>query len=156
MSDIDSLESPGIRASGRATAATTIFYGRNLTFPRPTAASYSHRYELPAIVTEGESCRLRAEQQESNSCSDGQLSGVMPDVAMATASFGALQLIEEQELELDLGDGTSHLLQHVSSSTGTVGSHRSSLQRQHQRHFSGPPHAPYIYHRAGTALPRFI
>ncbi|XP_046388379.1 LOW QUALITY PROTEIN: uncharacterized protein LOC124157580 [Ischnura elegans] len=38
---------------------------------------------------------------------EGLLSEVMPDVAMATASFGQLQL-QEQELELDLGDGASH------------------------------------------------
>lgn len=97
------------------------------------------------------------QQQEGNSCSDGQLSGVMPDVAMATASFGALQLIEEQELELDLGDGASHLMPpHVSPSSGSIEAHRSSLPHQHQRHFSGPPPPPYVYHRAGTALPRFI
>jgi len=82
----------------------------------------------------------------------------MPDVAMATASFGALHLIEEQELELDLGDGASHQLPHVSpSSGGTIETaHRSSLPHQHQRHFSGPPPPPYVYHHAGTALPRFI
>lgn len=104
-------------------------------------------------------CFSRSQQQEGNSCSDGQLSGVMPDVAMATASFGALHLIEEQELELDLGDGASHLLPHVSpSGGGTIepAAHRSSLPHQHQRHFSGPPPPPYVYHRAGTALPRFI
>lgn len=102
---------------------------------------------------------FRSQQQEGNSCSDGQLSGVMPDVAMATASFGALHLIEEQELELDLGDGASHLLPHVSPSSGgsiEAAAHRSSLPHQHQRHFSGPPPPPYVYHRAGTALPRFI
>jgi len=98
----------------------------------------------------------RSQQQEANSCSDGQLSGVMPDVAMATASFGALHLIEEQELELDLGDGASHLLPHISPSSGTIEPHRSSLPHQHQRQFSGPPPPPYVYHRAGTALPRFI
>jgi len=98
------------------------------------------------------------QQDGGNSCSDGQLSGIMPDVAMATASFGALHLIEEQELELDLGDGASHQLPHVSpSSGGTIeAAHRSSLPHQHQRHFSGPPPPPYVYHHAGTALPRFI
>ncbi|KYN11529.1 hypothetical protein ALC57_16312 [Trachymyrmex cornetzi] len=175
MTDIEDIDSPGMGIRVRTTAP--VCYGRNMTFPRPTS-SYAHRHELPAIVTEGESCRLLAEslpretritqtvrlrfvlqQQESNSCSDGQLSGVMPDVAMATASFGALHLIEEQELELDLGDGASHLLPHVSpSGGGTIepAAHRSSLPHQHQRHFSGPPPPPYVYHRAGTALPRFI
>ncbi|PBC34815.1 BTB/POZ domain-containing protein [Apis cerana cerana] len=153
LTDIEDMDSPGLGINART--VPSLCYGRNMTFPRP-ASSCTHRHELPAIVTEGESCRLLAEQQENNSCSDGQLSGVMPDVAMATASFGALQLIEEQELELDLGDGTSHLLQHVSPSSGTMGSHRSSLPHPHQRHYTGPPPPPYMYHRAGTALPRFI
>lgn len=156
MTDIEDIDSPGMGIRVRTTAP--VCYGRNMTFPRPTS-SYAHRHELPAIVTEGESCRLLAEQQDGNSCSDGQLSGVMPDVAMATASFGALHLIEEQELELDLGDGASHLLPHVSpSSGGTIeAAHRlSSLPHQHQRHFSGPPPPPYVCRRAGTALPRFI
>lgn len=39
--------------------------------------------------------------------SDGHLSDIMPDVAMATASLSQLQL-QEVELELDLGDGNSH------------------------------------------------
>lgn len=153
LTDIEDMDSPGMGINART--IPPLCYGRNMTFPRPTS-SCSHRHELPAIVTEGESCRRLAEQQENNSCSDGQLSGVMPDVAMATASFGALQLIEEQELELDLGDGASHLLQHVSPSNGTMGSHRSSLPHPHQRHYTGPPPPPYMYHRAGTALPRFI
>ncbi|KYN04598.1 hypothetical protein ALC62_04590 [Cyphomyrmex costatus] len=153
MTDIEDIDSPGMGIRVRTTAP--VCYGRNMTFPRPTS-SYAHRHELPAIVTEGES--RHAERQEGNSCSDGQLSGVMPDVAMATSSFGALHLIEEQELELDLGDGASHLLPHVSPSGGTIepAAHRSSLPHQHQRHFSGPPPPPYVYHRAGTALPRFI
>ncbi|CAD1476387.1 unnamed protein product, partial [Heterotrigona itama] len=153
LTDIEDMDSPGVGINART--VPPLCYGRNMTFPRP-ASSCTHRHELPAIVTEGESCRRLAEQQENNSCSDGQLSGVMPDVAMATASFGALQLIEEQELELDLGDGASHLLQHVSPSNGTMGSHRSSLPHPHQRHYTGPPPPPYMYHRAGTALPRFI
>ncbi|KAH0954978.1 hypothetical protein HN011_002707 [Eciton burchellii] len=156
MTDIEDIDSPGMGIRVRTTAP--VCYGRNMTFPRPTS-SYAHRHELPAIVTEGESCRLLSEQQDGgNSCSDGQLSGIMPDVAMATASFGALHLIEEQELELDLGDGASHQLPHVSpSSGGTIETaHRSSLPHQHQRHFSGPPPPPYVYHHAGTALPRFI
>lgn len=73
-------------------------------------------------------------EQESSSCSDGHLSDIMPDVAMATASFGQLQLQEQhsahhsqlsllsqqqqqqphvhtqqhESLQLDLGDGPSH------------------------------------------------
>ncbi|CAB0035424.1 unnamed protein product [Trichogramma brassicae] len=93
-------------------------YGRNMTFPRFGSGSSSYRsatgprhHELPAIVTEGENYRLSAEHLANNSCSESHLSGLMPDVAMATASFDALQLVEAHELELDLGDGASHLLQ---------------------------------------------
>ncbi|XP_049844700.1 BTB/POZ domain-containing protein 7 [Schistocerca gregaria] len=82
-------------------------FGRNMTFPRGHT-SYSQRHELPAIVTEGDAYRSHGEP-ESSSCSDGHLSDIMPDVAMATASFGQLQLQDGQELELDLGDGASHL-----------------------------------------------
>lgn len=85
----------------------------------------------------------------------------MPDVAMATASFGALQLVEQQELELDLGDGTSHLLQHVNGSgsgnVGSVGPHHPLLQpHQRSRNFSGRPPPSYVYHRSSNGLPRFI
>lgn len=126
------------------------------TLQSPTVSSNDQLEAVLDKVSKSIFASPMLQQQENNSCSDGQLSGVMPDVAMATASFGALQLIEEQELDLDLGDGTSHLLQHVSPSSGTIGSHMSSLPHQHQRHFSGPPPPPYMYHRAGTALPRFI
>lgn len=40
---------------------------------------------------------------------------MMPDVAMATASLGHLQLNEQAEsLQLDLGDGSSHIMTNVS------------------------------------------
>lgn len=68
-----------------------------------------------------------------NNCTEGHLSGIMPDVAMATASFGAMQLVEPQELELDLGDGASHLLQHAATPSGNVSRHHSHLQHQRQR-----------------------
>lgn len=80
----------------------------------------------------------------------------MPDVAMATASFGALQLAEQQELELDLGDGASHLLQHAPVSAGTVGPHHPLLPHQRQRRFPGAPPPPYAHHRPGTGPSRFI
>ncbi|XP_015590954.1 BTB/POZ domain-containing protein 7 isoform X2 [Cephus cinctus] len=141
-------------AAGNMAAAAQGCYGWNLTFPRQ-ASSYSQRHELPAIVTEGENYRLPGES-ENNSCSDGHLSDIMPDVAMATASFGALQLVEQQELELDLGDGASHLLQHAPTSAGTIGPHHPLLSHQRQRRFPGPPPPPYIHHRPGTGPPRFI
>lgn len=58
MTDIEDIDSPGMGIRVRTTAP--VCYGRNMTFPRPTS-SYAHRHELPAIVTEGESCRLLAE-----------------------------------------------------------------------------------------------
>lgn len=82
-------------------------YGRNLTFPRPSA--YSQRHELPAIVPEGEFRFVNTGEPESSSCSDGHLSDIMPDVAMATSTLGQIQLQEQQEMELDLGDGAAHL-----------------------------------------------
>ncbi|KAJ8682027.1 hypothetical protein QAD02_017819 [Eretmocerus hayati] len=172
----------GTGNGGSGNLAAAICYGRNMTFPRH-AGSFSHRHhELPAIVTEGENYRLAAEHHlDGNSCSEGHLSGLMPDVAMATASFGALQLAEQQELELDLGDGASHLLQqqqlqqqHEASSSngGNLGPQQPQQQQQQQqqqvlrpmqqhqhqrqRHFSGMPPAPYMYHRSSGGLPRFI
>lgn len=76
-------------------------HARNMTFPRQAF----HRHELPAVVPEGE-FRFAAEP-ESSSCSDGHLSDLMPDVAMATSTLGQIQL-QEQEMELDLGDGAAH------------------------------------------------
>lgn len=62
MTDIEDIDSPGMGIRVRTTAP--VCYGRNMTFPRPTS-SYAHRHELPAIVTEGESCRLLAEVRDS-------------------------------------------------------------------------------------------
>ncbi|XP_023288554.1 BTB/POZ domain-containing protein 7 isoform X2 [Orussus abietinus] len=140
--------------SGNVAAAAPVCYGRNMTFPRQ-ASSYTHRHELPAIVIEGENYRYPGEP-ENNSCSDGHLSDIMPDVAMATASFGALQVAEPQELELDLGDGTSHLLQHAQTMARTVGPHHPLLPHQRQRTFLRPPPPSYIHHRSGAGPPRFI
>lgn len=73
----------------------------------------SQRSDLPAIIAEGEVStyrRVPCGEPESSSCSDGHLSDVMPDVAMATASLGQLQLADVPEsLQLDLGDGPGHL-----------------------------------------------
>lgn len=69
---------------------------------------------------------------ESSSFSDGALCEMMPDVALATASLNQMSLHEYQgishgfpqttELELDLGDGTSH----------HSGSRASTFDRQSQ------------------------
>lgn len=53
------------------------------------------------------------------SCSESHLSEMMPDVAMATASLGHLQLNEQAEsLQLDLGDGSSHIMTNASMGMG--------------------------------------
>lgn len=103
---------------------TVLCYGRNMTFPRQqqmhhvqnyghTSGSNIRRHDLPALITEGEnagSYRM-AGDSEGATCSEGHLSEIMPDVAMATASLGHLQLNEPPEsLQLDLGDGSSHMI----------------------------------------------
>lgn len=108
---------------------------RRVTLPR------SHRGELPAVVTEGDSYRVPGEAG-SSSCSDGHLSDIMPDVAMATASFGQLQLAEQTELELDLGDGNMH--------TGPLGhpSHSQQMAMQMpQGVHHGHGHGPHALHQ---------
>lgn len=94
----------------------TACYGRNMTFPRQqplpmygVIGGLRGRHELPALITERDGVfRL---EPETSSCSDGHLSDIMPDVAMATASLGQLQLGDPPEsLQLDLGDGSSHMM----------------------------------------------
>lgn len=88
----------------------------NMSFPRAPAPpgpgpGPPSRAELPAIITEGDLYRnLPPTQCCVPADNDGHLSDIMPDVAMATASMGQLQLQEQHlvELELDLGDGNSH------------------------------------------------
>ncbi|XP_059479874.1 BTB/POZ domain-containing protein 7 isoform X2 [Neocloeon triangulifer] len=60
-------------------------------FARPLSASQEHLL-------------YSRRRPEADVGADGHLSEVMPDVAMATSSFGQLEL-EESEIELDLGDG---------------------------------------------------
>ncbi|KAI5754574.1 hypothetical protein M8J77_009655 [Diaphorina citri] len=70
--------------------------------------------ELPAIITEQD--LYRQPECESSSCSDGHLSEILPDVAMATSinqissSLNQVSVNQEEllppELELDLGNGT--------------------------------------------------
>ncbi|XP_022914919.2 BTB/POZ domain-containing protein 7 [Onthophagus taurus] len=78
----------------------------HMTFPRQSGYQ-PPRHELPALVPEGEFRFVN--EPESSSCSDGHLSDIMPDVAMATSTLGQIQLQEQQEMELDLGDGAAHL-----------------------------------------------
>lgn len=105
-------------------------YDGNLTFPRqPHMPNYSHsmggsgsssgvrRYDLPALITEGGENMVYdmrpggsgGDNEGAAACSESHLSEIMPDVAMATASLGHLQLNDPPEsLQLDLGDGSSH------------------------------------------------
>lgn len=109
--------SPAMQNSMESSGAQTM----GLCFPRQQhVPDYSHtiggsnsarRYDLPALITEGESMvyGIRSSDNEGASCSESHLSEIMPDVAMATASLGHLQLNEPPEsLQLDLGDGSSH------------------------------------------------
>lgn len=115
--------SPALQNSTESSATQTmgLCYDGNLTFPRQQRIpNYGHsangsgsarRFDLPALITEGESMvyGMRPGDNEGASCSESHLSEIMPDVAMATASLGHLQLNEPPEsLQLDLGDGSSH------------------------------------------------
>ena len=51
---------------------------------------------------------LQPLQTDSSACSDSVLSEMMPDIAMATASVNQIT-IQDSDLELDLGDGNSHM-----------------------------------------------
>lgn len=120
MEDTDSTPppSPALPSDNTAAQQLVTCYGRNMTFPRQqhNMSNYSHnssarRHDLPALITEGEGIFRLPGESEGASCSDGHLSDIMPDVAMATASLGHLQLSEPTEsLQLDLGDGSSHMV----------------------------------------------
>lgn len=112
--------SPALQTDNSGAQQLATCYGRNMTFPRqPHMSTYGHiggnarRNDLPALITEGDNMNMyrMGGEAESNSCSEGHLSEIMPDVAMATASLGHLQLNEPPEsLQLDLGDGSSHIM----------------------------------------------
>lgn len=120
--DLNSLQQPmehdtSPPASPIEPIASASGYGRNMTFPRqPTQSAQQHtlgrrKQELPALVVEGVEAYRLADAIEVNSCSEGHLSEIMPDVAMATASLGQLQIGDPPEsLQLDLGDGPSHAI----------------------------------------------
>lgn len=116
------------------TNATQSCYDGNLTFPRQHVQNYGHpmgvrRHDLPALITEGESMLYRLPgENEGASCSESHLSEIMPDVAMATASIGHLQLNEPPEsLQLDLGDGSSHGIMGAAG----VGHHSMQVKKIH-------------------------
>ncbi|XP_039962442.1 BTB/POZ domain-containing protein 7 [Bactrocera tryoni] len=98
------------------------------------SASVHHRNDLPALITEGDyrfphgsalGINIGAEGGGGAvGCGDGgnggHLSDMMPDVAIATASLGQLHLANNsnnsnsgdmhESLQLDLGDGSSHIM----------------------------------------------
>lgn len=128
-------------------------YEHNMTFPRQVA--YSQRYELPSIVPEGE-FRFNHEP-ESSSCSDGHLSDIMPDVAMATSTLGQIQLQEQHEMELDLGDGATHLHGGTAVNSTQGLSDPLRLPMTYRRYHP----STYPYHRSDsqtfhTPIPRFL
>lgn len=96
-------------------------YGRNITFPRQQQQQFCRgsRQELLPSVSEldGTPFRLPCLDLETNSCSDGHLSDIMPDVASSTVassaivSMGQLQLEDAapESLQLDLGDRPGHM-----------------------------------------------
>uniref|UniRef100_A0A0K8SQ25 BTB domain-containing protein n=1 Tax=Lygus hesperus TaxID=30085 RepID=A0A0K8SQ25_LYGHE len=98
---------------------------RAMTFPR-----HQHNV-LPAVVTEGD--RLMSPfrpQWGTLERSEGQLSQVMPDVAMATGALGDSSDSEESQIGLDLGDGAAHT--------------ELSLPR-HRRAYPPPPPPPHRF-----------
>lgn len=125
-------------------------YNKNMSFPRQ---SFSQRQELPAIVPDGE-FRFSTEP-ESSSCSDGHLSDIMPDVAMATASVGQIQLQDQQEMELDLGDGNTR----IHNTIGGLQVRTGSLH--HPLSYRRYPPSSYLHLRSDSQsynpqMPRFL
>lgn len=113
--------SPALLTDSTSAQQITVCYGRNMTFPRQqhmsnygsSVSGAIRRHELPALITEGENVAMyrMPGETEPTSCSEGHLSEIMPDVAMATASLGHLQINDQPEsLQLDLGDGSSHIM----------------------------------------------
>lgn len=176
--------SPAIPSECGVTAQNlSTCYGRNMTLPRQqplplfgqggggvgmlngmrmsVGGGGHHLHQLPSLISERDAI-YRMDGPETSSCSDGHLSDIMPDVAMATASMGQLQLTgggggggesvygsrdllremrgvdgmghlqglvadPTESLQLDLGDGSSHMMMGLGS--GASG----GLNIQHHR-----------------------
>lgn len=110
------------------------------------------RQELPAIVSDGD-YRFSTEP-ESSSCSDGHLSDIMPDVAMATATIGQIQLQEQTEMELDLGDGNTRL--HSGATQVLTGSLHHPLTSYRRYQPSTFPHLRPDTQSYNPPMPRFL
>lgn len=170
--------SPAMPSDNSAAHQLAACYGRNMTFPRqqhPMYATAGHsasgssmrRQELPALITEGEASGVfcvSGEQAASSCAEGGHLSQIMPDVAMATSSMGQLQINDGMEsLQLDLGDGSSHMLgaaaagisvhgmqvrlstKYPSQSTDSHINSCFSIHLQHH-HMAGPHQVPTYHH----------
>lgn len=97
--------------------------------PSSSIIGTHRRQELPSLIPGGDvvAYRLSAPTgdhsgDQAGACSEGHLSDIMPDVAMATASMGQLQLgggDMPESLHLDLGDGPSHMI----GAAGSLGLH---------------------------------
>ncbi|KXJ76383.1 hypothetical protein RP20_CCG009723 [Aedes albopictus] len=97
--------------------------------PSSSIIGTHRRQELPSLIPGGDvvAYRLSAPAgdhsgDQAGACSEGHLSDIMPDVAMATASMGQLQLGSgdmPESLHLDLGDGPSHMI----GAAGSLGLH---------------------------------
>ncbi|XP_055381855.1 BTB/POZ domain-containing protein 7 [Condylostylus longicornis] len=145
-------------------------YSRNLTFPRQQengvssngiATSHcgrvstgSFRAELPSLITEGDyrfpstidEPGIESANRDGNSCAEGHLSEMMPDVAMATASLGQLHLAssgteQQDSLHLDLGDGPSHIMGSATAGSSTLRNLQHQLPTGYQQymHHSDSP-----------------
>ncbi|XP_018335023.1 BTB/POZ domain-containing protein 7 isoform X2 [Agrilus planipennis] len=131
-------------------------YGHHMTFPRQNNFSRAP-HELPAVVPEGD-FRFPNEP-ESSSCSDGHLSDIMPDVAMASASLGQIQLHEQPEMELDLGDGGSHLHAVVETPQSLRNSLHHPVDYRNYSSSTFPHHrteSTQSYHHRTPPMPRFL
>lgn len=138
--------SPAMPSDNTAAQQLAACYGRNMTFPRqqhPVYATAGHssggsnsmrRHELPALITEGEASggyRMPGDPEQGTCAEGGHLSEIMPDVAMATASIGQLQINDGMEsLQLDLGDGSSYML-----GAGAAGLGAHGIQVYYYRYF---------------------
>ncbi|KAI8116725.1 BTB/POZ domain-containing protein 7 [Lucilia cuprina] len=149
------------------------------------SASAHHRNDLPALITEGDyrgfahgsalGLDMGGAEGGAMGCSDGpnagHLSDMMPDVAMATASLGQLHLANAsssasstndmpESLQLDLGDGSSHIMGAGGGGGGAAVGPMGGLRGlQHQlppnnyHHFMQRSNSPFDVLRQGQHSP---
>ncbi|XP_037935800.1 BTB/POZ domain-containing protein 7-like [Teleopsis dalmanni] len=149
--------------------------GLQTNYARLSASAHHHRSDLPALITEGDyrfphgSTLDVGAEGGAVGCVDnsngGHLSDMMPDVAMATASLGQLHLANSanngssgdmpESLQLDLGDGPSHIMGGGAGAAGPI----SIRGLQHQlpptnyHHFMQRSNSPFDVLRQGQHSP---